>query len=65
MSMASCGPIVCFNVTEFRSDAILITPTGVSNVSLTSLMYSELESKAELLAGKNRVTAGNYLGFKG
>ena len=64
MSMASRGPIVCFNVTEFRSDAILITQTGISTIDLTNLLYSDLESKAELLAGKNKVTAGNYLGSK-
>jgi tetratricopeptide (TPR) repeat protein len=64
MSMASPGPIVCFNVTEFRSDAILITRSDISAIRLNDLLYSDLESKAQLLTGKNRVTAGNYLGSK-
>lgn len=64
MSMASRGPIVCFNVTEFRSDAILITPSDISTIRLNELLYSDLEAKAQLLTGKSRVTAGNYLGSK-
>ncbi len=64
MSMASIGPVVCFNVTEFRSDAILITKSKISSTQLSNLRYSDLESMAQLLTGANRVTASNYLGSK-
>lgn len=64
MSMASTGPIVCFNVTEFRSDAILITKFKISSIHLNNMRYSDLESMAHFLTGENRVTASNYLGSK-
>lgn len=43
--MACFGPIVVFNISEFRSDAFLITQaTGIRSIGLDSLKHDELES---------------------
>jgi hypothetical protein len=64
MQMASQGPIVYFNVTELRSDAILITSSSISSMSLPNLKHDDLTSNVKLLLGQNRVTSSSYLGSK-
>jgi tetratricopeptide (TPR) repeat protein len=64
MQMASEGPIVYFNVTELRSDVILITSSSISSMSLPDLKHSDLTSNVKLLLGRNRVTSSSYLGSK-
>jgi CHAT domain len=64
MLMASNVPIVYFNVTQLRSDAILITKSRIATLQLQDLKYSDLESNAKHLTGKNRVTSSGYLGSK-
>lgn len=43
MSMASDGPIVLFNSTEYRSDAIIVTSSGIKALRLQALRYNEAE----------------------
>jgi hypothetical protein len=64
MQMAQDGPIVYFNVTELRSDAILITASSISSMDLMELKYADLESNAKMLIGDDRITSSNYLSSK-
>ncbi len=42
---AKQGPIVVFNVSSYRSDALLITPAGITSVELAMCGFDELTSK--------------------
>lgn len=48
--LAKLGPIVAFNITGVRSDAIIITTTGIKSIPLPMLNYSEVEANARLIA---------------
>jgi hypothetical protein len=41
--LASSGPIVAFNVIEHRSDAILITSTGIKSIRLEKLHFRDVK----------------------
>ncbi|KAF8536587.1 CHAT domain-containing protein [Trichophaea hybrida] len=46
MEMAKDGPIVVFNSTTLRSDAIIVTADGINALRLPSLEYNEAEENA-------------------
>lgn len=48
-SLAKLGPIIAFNITGARSDAIIITNTGIKSIPLPKLNYSEVEANARLI----------------
>lgn len=48
--LAKPGPIVTFNITGVRSDAIIITSAGVKSIPLPALMFSVVEANARLIA---------------
>ena len=45
---ASDGPIVAFNVTRYRCDALLIHPAGITNVRLPNLTLDDLMDKINI-----------------
>nr|WP_157527929.1 CHAT domain-containing protein [Kibdelosporangium sp. MJ126-NF4]CEL16668.1 hypothetical protein [Kibdelosporangium sp. MJ126-NF4]CTQ88980.1 hypothetical protein [Kibdelosporangium sp. MJ126-NF4] len=49
LSAASDGPIAVLNVSRYRGDAILVTPSGVTSVALPRLTARAIESRAEEL----------------
>jgi len=53
MTIAAPGPIVVFNVSEIRSDVILVTSTTITSLSLSALKFEELGLK--VLSFKNAV----------
>lgn len=50
MAMAGEGPMVIFNCTEFRSDAIIVTSSGIKAVKPPRLVFSSEESLDKALA---------------
>jgi hypothetical protein len=46
MAIAAQGPIVVLNIAPLRSDALLVTKSGIKLLALFNLEYSELETKA-------------------
>ncbi|KAK6514352.1 hypothetical protein TWF506_008748 [Arthrobotrys conoides] len=44
-SLAADGPIVAFNVTNLRSDALIVTKTGFTALALKNLIFSEAERR--------------------
>jgi tetratricopeptide (TPR) repeat protein len=52
------GPIVCFNATEFRSDAFIITTSGVEVLNLPTLKYDDLARHAKSLTDAGWITYG-------
>lgn len=64
IQMASSAPIAYFNVNSLRSDAILITESGITSIQLKDLVYADLKSQAQVLMGKDRVTASNHQASK-
>lgn len=58
MALAEHGPLVSFNVTEYRSDAFLVTKTGISDMPLPKLNFDDLAHNAVQLVGKDRISTG-------
>lgn len=54
--LASAGPLVCFNVTKFRSDAFVITTEAVEILPLPLLLEGDLKKHSQYLIGKTRIT---------
>src|SRR5437762_1123084 len=46
MVIAESGPIVVFNVSKLRSDAIIVTKDGITSLRLPLLCQSSLEQHA-------------------
>lgn len=55
MSMASDGPIVIFNSTEFRSDAIIVTSSSIKELRLQKLIFEEVK---EWMGEMRNLTSG-------
>lgn len=55
-AMAGEGPIVILNSSQYRSDAIIVTPSGIKALALPKLLYKEVIEKMrqirELVRGK-------------
>ncbi|KAK4960803.1 hypothetical protein LTR66_012868 [Elasticomyces elasticus] len=58
MELSNFGPVVTFNVTEYRSDAFLVTSSDIRALSLPELKFEVLKANVELLTGTGRVTDG-------
>lgn len=58
MRLASTGPIVAFNVTRLRSDALIVTDKHVERLHLDELHYDTLEAKVKQVIGKDRLSRG-------
>ncbi|CUS09065.1 unnamed protein product [Tuber aestivum] len=50
MEMATSGPIVVFNSTSFRSDAIIVTKLDITALDLPKLSYDDTVSRMQQLA---------------
>lgn len=48
--LATAGPIVAFNITGVRSDAIIITGAGIKSIPLPALSLSVVEANARVIA---------------
>jgi len=59
--LAEFGPIVCFNVTEFRSDAFIVKRDEVKSLSLPLLIEKELKENVRKVIGANRLTRCSLL----
>ena len=57
--LAQRGPIVSFNVTQLRSDAILVTESEIRCVALPNLNFEDLKKHARLLSMKAGLTRGS------
>ncbi|KAL5342735.1 CHAT domain-containing protein [Aspergillus crustosus] len=58
MSLAAPGPIVSFNVTKYRSDAIIITSTKIISIRLEKLQLSDLKRYVPKVTGENQLSKG-------
>ncbi|KAL4783420.1 CHAT domain-containing protein [Aspergillus varians] len=56
--LAKSGPIVAFNVTEHRSDAIIITSTSITSIPLKKLHFQDLKVHVPKVIGKNQLSKG-------
>ncbi|KAH7025352.1 CHAT domain-containing protein [Macrophomina phaseolina] len=54
--LAASGPLVCFNVTKFRSDAFIITAERVSALPLPLLLEDDLKEYSQCVVGERRIT---------
>ena len=62
-SIALHGSLVVLNVAELRSDAIIVSSESIRSLSLPSLRYTEVKSKAKaLIEALDRLTARTYHG---
>jgi hypothetical protein len=50
-TIASQGPVIIFNMTQLRSDAIILTENGVRSIKLPGLLFKDVEENAKLLLG--------------
>lgn len=60
ITMGGEGPIVVFNATELRSDAIIITSTDIKSLNLPKLIFSEVEDQMKLLSSLVRGKLSTY-----
>jgi tetratricopeptide (TPR) repeat protein len=60
VSLAGEGVIVCFNVTEYGSHALVINKHGIKSLPLPQLQYGELEAKAKLIVGDQKLSKGSW-----
>lgn len=58
MRLAEEGPIVAFNVTELRSDAILITSDKIQSINLGELDYHTMQINVDKVTGNDRLSSG-------
>ncbi|KAL4945910.1 hypothetical protein BDV06DRAFT_174016 [Aspergillus oleicola] len=58
ISLAQSGPIVAFNVTEHRSDAILITSTNITSIRLEELQSRDLKTHVPKVIGESQLSKG-------
>lgn len=65
LTMAEQGPIIVLNIAERRSDALLITKSGVKLLPLPGLKYSTLQEKVKSLKTElDSSFISNYVGLK-
>lgn len=58
MKLASTGPIVAFNVTRLRTDALIVTGNRVESLQLNGLHHHDLGAKVKRVIGKDRLSRG-------
>lgn len=58
MKLAEMGPIVSFNTTEMRSDAILVTHTQIESILLPNLHFHTMKASVQKVIGKERLSRG-------
>lgn len=58
IQLADNGPIVSFNVTQFRADAFIITTSGIDVLHLPNLDYSLLSRYVQDIIGESRLSLG-------
>ncbi|KAF5627036.1 TPR Domain containing protein [Fusarium sp. NRRL 52700] len=56
--LADKGPVISFNVSNVRSDALVITSTDINCVSLPNLTEEDLRNNAKLFLEKPKITRG-------
>ncbi|KAK8192573.1 hypothetical protein M8818_007743 [Zalaria obscura] len=55
-ALAVEGPLICFNVTKWRSNAFIVTGRGVESVALPLLEEVDLKQYVNHIIGPNRLT---------
>ncbi|KAE8168526.1 CHAT domain-containing protein [Aspergillus tamarii] len=58
MSLAKLGPIIAFNVTELRSDAIIVTENDIYTMHLERLRFQDLKANVSKVIGANQLSKG-------
>ncbi|GFF56558.1 hypothetical protein IFM51744_08937 [Aspergillus udagawae] len=58
MDLATHGPIVSFNVTEYRSDVLLVTAYNIVGLHLKKLRLDDLVRYTSKLVGENKLSVG-------
>lgn len=58
MRLALTGPIVAFNVTRLRSDALIVTNKHIESLHLHDLHYDALEANVKRVIGEDRLSRG-------
>ncbi|KAF5718704.1 tetratricopeptide-like helical [Fusarium mundagurra] len=57
--LATKGPVISFNVSHIRSDALIITRTDIKCVTLPDLKEEDLRKNAKLFLEKPKITRGS------
>lgn len=60
IEIAAEGPIIVFNSTEFRSDAIIVSGTGIKSLTLPKLVLSEVKDRMGQLTSLVRGKRSTY-----
>lgn len=60
IQMGAEGPIVIFNTTVFRSDAIIVTGSDIKSLALPGLVFSEAKDRMRELTGLVRGKRSTY-----
>ncbi|KAL4800791.1 CHAT domain-containing protein [Aspergillus venezuelensis] len=58
ISLAKSGPIVAFNVTEHRSDAIIITNIKITSLRLRNLHFRDVRAHIPKVIGESQLSKG-------
>ncbi|KAJ0413547.1 CHAT domain-containing protein [Aspergillus carlsbadensis] len=58
ISLAKSGPIVAFNVTEYRSDAIIITNIKITSIRLKNLHFRDVRAHIPKVIGESQLSKG-------
>lgn len=56
MELAARGPVVCFAITTYRSDALIITERDIRCLPLPDVDFNDFQKAAMAMVGKDRVT---------
>ncbi|KAL9110827.1 MAG: hypothetical protein Q9227_004627 [Pyrenula ochraceoflavens] len=56
LELAVSGPLVCFNLTRWRSDAFIVTSTNVEVIPLPELTEQDLKANVRKIVGEDRLT---------
>lgn len=58
VQLAQKGPVAAFNVTKYRSDALIATKRGIASIPLDRLSLDDLKRNAARLVGTERLSRG-------
>ncbi|ERF72991.1 hypothetical protein EPUS_08848 [Endocarpon pusillum Z07020] len=61
VDLAKHGPLVCFNVTCYRSDAFMVTSYGIQSINLPDLQLATLEANVQRIMGPDRLSKSSIL----
>ncbi|KAI9826049.1 MAG: hypothetical protein M1832_000498 [Thelocarpon impressellum] len=61
IDLAKSGPLVCFNVTSDRSDALMVSASSIDSIHLPELNISELKENVQRIIGPSRLSRSSVL----